>query len=184
MAPYTGQTVPQREHNIVQAAGGLQIFSATLVRPNDTVTYASGDVISTSSSSGSIFSFDIAPRPGVPYPAGIQILSARLYQNSNQSTKLTATLYLGTSDPGVQNDNGVYTPTAAIIQARIGKFSFTTSSGEFFTGVNATKTIQTPSWDIRIPSPTAKIYGVLSPTNAYVPIAIESFTVELDCLVW
>lgn len=161
---------------------GLRIVqsSSAKIRPNDTTTYASGDVINESTSAGTGLTFTGCGRPTVG--SGV-IMEVRITDSANQTLKLSAELWLFTAAPAADNDNAAFTPSDAetltlacppipVVYSYIGD----ATSGAGGNVVLSSGRVDIP---FACASGSATLYGVLVARNAYVPVTSEVFTVNL-----
>ena len=162
---------------------GVKTVSASHTRPNDTNTYASGDVLNNSTTVGAVLTFsNCAYRV-----AGEGVITrAKITDSSNQSSLYPRfELWLFHTAPGADNDNAVFTPTDAELLNVIGVIPFP-SDFEGMAGAGDTGNSLHVSGNVHLPfncaAADADLYGVLVVRNAYVPIALESFKVELEIL--
>ena len=152
--------------------------ATSFTRPNDTTTYASGDLIANSTTAGSVvpINFGVTPR-----------LGHGLFINRVKITKTAGPVANGTvrchffDDVAVavtNGDNAAFAPTtsASYIGYLEAVFSSTLAAWGF-----ATADSQRPVW-----SPAASgdiLYGLIEARAAYVPTAQEVWTVQPEIIV-
>ena len=147
--------------------------SASFTRPNDTTAYASGDLIANSTTAGSVtpMSFQIAS--GI----GFSIWRASVKFNSATPTNAQFKLHLYKASPTVTNgDNGAWLSTESGYLGSISVDASTLTFSDSTTGWSAQLTAP-----LTVPTDTnpGKLFGLLTATAAYTPIANEVFTVTL-----
>lgn len=158
---------------------------ATFTRPNDTTTYAAGEVMAaTGTSSPMTFNACARGKGGGGY-----VIGANLIDGANQTLKLDADLFLFSEAPATYgNDNAAFTPTDAELLECVGVIHFAAGdfkSGDGTSGANGNAYCQS---DMDRPVPFVcenddnALYGVLVARNAYVPIASSPFYVNLQVI--
>ncbi len=153
-------------------------ISAAFTRPNDTNTYAAGDVVSDSTSAPTVMTFTGAARaaakPGT-------IVSALLFDSANVAVKGSFELWLFDVTVTPDNDNAVFTPTDAEMLTLVRVIPFTLSYvGDATSGAGGNATyVGTLSEPINFNSASGNLFGVLVVRNAYIPVGQEIFTVQL-----
>lgn len=161
-------------------------ISDTFTRPNDTTTYAAGDVVnnSTTTPEGLVFTNIVGGTNGKG-----KIAQATLTSSANQSTKGDFELWLFNTAPEVDNDNAAFTPTDAELANLVTIIGFTGSTaivGGAGSGAAGNLVYfgvpKNGQKDAIIFTKTGSrvLYGVLVARNAYVPIAEEVFTITLS----
>lgn len=178
MASLISTTLPR----LIRSTNEFKRVAATgVTRPNDTNTYAAGDVITNSTSAGSATAFTFS---NVVRKAGGSgtIVAASLLDSANQTLKLLADLWLFHTLPGLDGDNAAFTPTDAEMDNVVAVLPFSAYFvGDATSGAGGNVRL---IWsDIPRPFTCASgvrdLYGVLVARNAYVPVAQEIFTPKL-----
>ena len=168
-----------------QTVGGkVNISRASFTRPNDTTTYAAGDVMADSTSAATILTFDSA----AAYVGGSGIIQAVTgIDGAYQALGLAADLFLfDTAPASYGNDNAAFTPTDAELLRAIGVATFSAtgwSGGDLTSGAtgNAIQSVIV-SLPFKCKVDRSKLYGILVARNAYVPIAQSPFYFNLHVL--
>jgi hypothetical protein len=153
--------------------------SASFTRPNDTTTYASGDLIANSTTAGSVtpMSFPIWSTA----TGQTRITRARFAKNSTVATLSAFRLHLYSASPTVAaGDNSAWSSNQAAnylgnIDGPTVLFAFTDGCALFGAAAAGSEMV------LRLSSGTT-IYGLLEARAAYVPTAQEVFTITLECL--
>lgn len=163
--------------------GGYQArITAAKTRPNDTTTYAAGEVVNESDSAGTGWTFSSCTR--VNGGSGI-LQGATLIDSANQTLKGSFELWLFRNAPAADNDNAVFTPTDAELLDVVAVVPFSSvyvgdaTSGA---GGNCVHFSQPVSIPFVCDSDDTALYGVLVVRNAYVPVANEVITINLKIL--
>lgn len=159
---------------------------ASLTRPSNTDPYTAGDVISAVTSNDH-FTFgansnDNSKRVGRANPGTMFLNAARLWSSANVATKLTAELWLFSSDIVEVADNGAFAPTDAEMLTLIGVIDFPSSSwraGIATAGAAGNAVCEVRNIDLPMICAKGRIYGQLVARNAYIPVSGEIFTVDL-----
>lgn len=157
----------------------LEIFEVTdtITRPNDTTTYAAGEVIAddaTTATTAGRFDFVI----GAVGKSG-SIVGATLHHSAAETLKFIGELWLFDTAIVQDNDNAAFTPTDAEMQTLVGVIPFSvpfigTAAGNSFYEGDLLRPLR-----FRVTAAETKLYGWLVVRNAYVPIASETFKVRL-----
>lgn len=153
---------------------------AALTRPNDTTTYASGDLIANSTTAGSVtpLAFGVT-RLGSG--AG-RIFGARLWKDDETVTAASFVLYLFEVAPTVTNgDNGAFAVNTT--ENFIGQIALDLSSGALASTTDVTESVAvSPNlcFDLEHKASAGRtIYGFLTAAGSYAPSANEVFKVWL-----
>lgn len=147
-------------------------------RPNDTTTYAAGDVISESTSAGTVWTFPWARAVGL---GGI-LQDAILIDSVSATLKLDADLYLFDTAPTSNlNDNAAFAATDAEMKALLTILSFVGTTAKVG-GANCSIELAAISRSLACAAAASSLYGVLVARNAYVPTANEELTLRLRCI--
>jgi hypothetical protein len=156
-----------------------------MTRPADTTAYASGDLITSSTSSPTVFEVQGCSRGN--FNSGV-ILAATLIDSANQTTKGDFDLFIFDATYTPDNDNAAFTPTDAELETCLGVIRF--SSGNFVVG-DATSgaggnSVCSGTLVGNIPFKTgassSSLFLALVARSAYTPVASEKFTVRLQVL--
>jgi hypothetical protein len=158
--------------------------SAVVTRPNDTTQYAAGDVVS--AAVGAAITFADASRfPSGHIGRGGTIVGATIVDSANQGTGADFRLYLFTSPPTVANDNAPFAPTDAQLNDCVAVLTLTAASHSFVVNTasgaagNRIYELSAQARPFYLPDASTSLYGVLTVTNAYTPVAQETFTITL-----
>jgi hypothetical protein len=146
--------------------------SASFTRPNDTTAYADTDLVANSTAAGSVSPLTFGVNAN-----GFRIVGARINKSDETDVALaTFTLHLFESSPTVANgDNGALSHN---LSGYLGSIAFpimTATTDEGKTQVNLGSTALPGG----IYGSSQVIYGLLEAKAAYVPAALEVFTVTL-----
>lgn len=166
----------------VEAGGVSAVVNGSFTRPNDTNTYAAGEVVSDSTSAPTAITFSNIAR----FPAGSGIITgALLVDSANQALKGSFELWLFDTAVVVDNDNTAFTPTDAELATLIGIIEFTTSFiGDATAGAggNVVYPVVGRNVPFKCTGVLQDIYGVTVVRNAFIPVAQEVFTYRLRIL--
>lgn len=171
----------------VQASYPAKIVTS-FTRPNDTTAYATGEAVTNSTTVPVALTFAGAARFA---GGGGRITGAQLLDSANVATKGKFELWLfaGAAAPAPDNDNAVFTPTdaeladlVAVIQlldtnAFVG--DATAGAGGNATYVGTHLTVPNFGIPFRCNAAVTSLFGLLVVRNAYVPVALEVFTLSL-----
>lgn len=150
----------------------------TKTRPADTTTYAAGDVISESTSAGTVWTFPWSRSVGL---GGI-LQDALLVSSVSQSLKLDADLYLfDTTIASNLNDNAAFAPTDAEMKTLLTVVSFLGGAAKVGSG-NASTELNAISRSLACAAASSNIFGVLVARNAYIPTSGEDVTIRLHAI--
>lgn len=150
----------------------------TKTRPADVTAYAAGDVISESTSAGTVWTFPFARANGL---GGI-LQDAALMQSVAQTLKLDADLYLfDTVIASNLNDNAAFAPSDAEMKTLVTVVSFFGSLAKVGSG-NVSIEATSASRSMKCAAGTSSLFGVLVARNAYVPTSAEDITLRLKCI--
>jgi hypothetical protein len=180
--PVTVSTaLPAGENHLGAIGGNTAIVMATQTRPANTTTYASGQVVSNSTTAATALAFTGCAR--VNAGTGL-IVGATLLDQTNQTTKGSYELWLfaGAAAPAMQNDGSAFAPANGDAANLVAVFPFslgyngnpaaTTSGNVFFMGDVANK-------PFKCGTGVTTLWGVLVVRNGYIPISGEVYTVTL-----
>jgi len=161
----------------------MQIWNpaASFTRPNDTTAYTAGDLIANSTTAGSVVPMSFA-LGGNNNPGLTRITRARMSKTSTTVTAASFRLHLYQTSPTVTNgDNGAFTSNqAANYLGNINIDMTTTPGAKFSDGANGQGAAAAGSeMQLRLASGTT-IFGLIEAIGAYVPTALEVFTVTLE----
>jgi hypothetical protein len=167
------QRITPNPLNLLRPVTKVQTLTKT--RPADTTAYAAGDVISESTSAGTVWTFPFARSLGL---GGI-LQDAALIQSVAQSTKLDADLYLfDTTIASNLNDNAAFAPSDAEMKTLLTVISFTGSNAKVGSG-NVSIEYLNASRSLQCAAASLSLFGVLVARNAYVPTSGEDITLRL-----
>jgi hypothetical protein len=156
---------------------------ASFIRPADTTTYASGDLVANNTTAGSVVPLTFTT---VTRSAGdsVRIERARINTSNALLTNASFRLHLFETTPvptvgdnGVFNNAGVLATTG--IDGYLGNFSITLSNSGT-TGSSGRGVPDVGSAIIATPATGTSIFGLLEVTAAYVPVSAATFTVSLE----
>jgi hypothetical protein len=161
--------------------GVIHTVTSSFSRPNDTNTYAAGDVVCNSTASPAILKFPGAAKDQRGHG---MIRGATLIDEANVATKADLQLWLFDTAPAAVNDNAAFAPSDSELEACVGVIAFPTGSFVIgLSGSGASGNAVCDAQGLAIPFSTVindnALYGVLVVRNAYVPIATEKFVIRL-----
>ena len=160
--------------------GQQVVVSVTKTRPADTTAYAAGDVISESTSAGSVWTFaDVVHTDG----GGGRIVRAAFLDDDTGHTNQVALLLFSVTVTGALNDNGANTsPLLADSDNFIGSIDFDASKdyGTGFSFAVATEGNSKLPLPFRCEGGDKDIYGVLVAVDALTPSSGEIFRINLQ----
>lgn len=155
------------------------VVSASKTRPNDTTTYASGEVVNESASAGTNWTFSNCAR--VAGGSGT-IMKVHLDDSALQTLRFQGELWLFDAAPTADNDNAVFTPTDAEQQTVVAviplgiQYAGDATSGA---GGNCLVTSGVVNEPFKCAAGSTTLYGVLVVREAYIPVAQEVFNIRL-----
>lgn len=166
----------------VVAGGYTKLVQVAKTRPNDTNTYAAGDVFNESTSAGTNLTFAGCSR----YTAGTGVIqAATLIDSANQALKGSFELWLFNAAVTADNDNAVFTPTDAellTLQAIIPFTNWYVGDATANAGGNAVSLANNLGMPFTCASGSTSLIGVIVVRNAYIPVAQSSLTFTLEIL--
>ena len=174
--------LPAGENHLGFTSSRQKTVSASVTRPADTTTYAAGDVVTNSTTSPAVITFDAVARANAGN--GI-VIGAVMIDSANQSTKGQFELWLFDTSFTPDNDNSAFTPTDAETETLIGIVQFNNwFSGDATAGAggNAVCPVQGLSIPFTCGASVDDIFGIIVVRNAYVPVSAEKFTVRLQVI--
>lgn len=150
--------------------------SATFTRPNDTTTYAGGDLVANSTTAGSVtpMAFTVAPVPA----GSFFVRRCRLYKSGANVNNAAFRLHLWSVSPTPANgDNGAFSTSGSASYLGAldvpSMLAFTDgAAGSGYPLVGSSITVKLSSGQI--------VYGLLEARGAYPPAASEVFTAVLE----
>ncbi len=157
-----------------------KVVGSTLIRPNDTTTYAISDQVAGTTPAVGTFDLSFCTARGCK----INHVFIHSTQNASPTTASFALWLFNSTDniPTLDADNAPVTWTAAILtdfQALIAPIATRTIMNPAAAGSGSniyTAALTTESYTV-YPNPTTGIlYYLIQIQNAYVPIALEAFT--------
>lgn len=163
--------------------GKTKVVTTSFTRPNDTNTYAIGDVVCNSTSAPVVMTFDACADGNAG--SGV-VIGASLVDGANQTLKGLFELWLFDTSPTIDNDNAAWTPTDAELATLVGIIPFSTARiGDATSGIGG-NAVYAPDLPVNLPFVTGgssdDLFGVLVARNAYVPVAQGTFAVRLFVL--
>jgi hypothetical protein len=157
--------------------------TATKTRPNDTAVYASGDVVSDSTSAPTNFTFANAARA---VGGGGVIIGASMSGSANQTIPGVFELWLWAVAPAATNDNAAMALSdtesnnvVAILEfdmIRVGNAAAAASG-------NVRYSVTNPVREFVCDAASTSLIGQLRVNNAYTPVAQEVFSITLQ-IAW
>lgn len=169
------------ETHVGQVGGHTVISSTSFTRPNDTATYASGDVVANSTSVPVVMTFANCARLNAG--SGI-ILSALLIDGSNPTLKGDFELWLFRTSPAIDNDNALWTPTDAELATlvKVIVFGSAPTLGDATVGAVGNCVYDAPGVNQAFVcgAGVKTLFGVLVVRNALVGIALNTYTALLN----
>lgn len=176
-----GDLVMSREGEVQVRAGGQILKSdVNFTRPSDTTTYASGDVVSDSTSAPNVLTFTgVARANGL----GGVIETVMLIDESCSTLAGVFELWLFDTAPTATNDNTAWNISDANMRNVIGVVPLTAAfSGD--AGSTGNRVYISPNTGIsfKCTSGVTSIYGVLVVRNAFVPTSAERFDIRLTTI--
>lgn len=155
------------------------LYSASFVRPNDALAYASGDLVANNTVAGAVVPMQIGLSRN---PSRQRITRARLMKTSVGFALAAFRAHLFSAAPVVAvGDNGVLATTGAA--SYLGAIDFPVAAANMLSdglrldGVPITG----PSIIVPMGADTGIVYALLEARAAYVPTALETFTLSLEC---
>ena len=152
----------------------IVIAEKQFTRPNDTTTYASGDLVANNATAASVIpiAFDL----GKVVYNNCFIRRARLFSSSTNVTNAAYRLHLYTKKPTVTNgDNGAF---AAVRAGYIGALDVTID--QVFSDGSCGFALPAQGSELSFISEGNILYGLLEAKVARTPVALETFTVVLE----
>lgn len=147
---------------------------ATITRPNDTTTYAAGDVIGTAASQ--VLVFDLTSTPF--YQGRGTLLNAILTSSASPALLPNLELWVFSASPAVGADNTAWAATDGDLLNLVGIYPFASTYLGGASG-NHAQLAAAQAWPFEMASGAGTLYGVLVVRNAYVPVANEVYQVVL-----
>jgi len=155
-----------------------KVQTITKTRPADTTTYAAGDVISESTSAGTVWTFPFSRTNGL---GGI-LQDSALINSTAQTLKMDADLYLfDTTIASNLNDNAAFAPSDAEMKTLLTVITFLGGAGKVGSG-NFSNEVTGLARVMQCASAQSSIFGVLVARNAYVPTSAEDVTIRLKII--
>lgn len=166
--------------NHVLTGSKLVVRTAAKTRPNNTNTYAAGDVIAEATSGSTVWTFPNVVRT----PGGSGTIRKVAIDDSAAvaAIKLVGELWLFSASPTTDQDNEAFTPTDAEMLTREAIIPFTNIYvGDATAGAGGnvalmSNVLNTP---FKCAQGSTSLFGILVARNAYVPVAQEIFTARL-----
>jgi hypothetical protein len=149
--------------------------SSSITRPADTLTYTTGDVVSTAAGLRFVF----ANIPDFVGQGGL-INSAVVTSSAFVAAAPNLELWLFDADVVAVADNAAFAPTDAETNTLVGIIEFPTGnfkSGNATAGAGGNAACFRDNLGVTFRGNT--LYGVMVVRNAYVPVSAEIFTVRL-----
>ncbi len=166
------------EEFVGQVGGNTIKASSSFVRPADTTTYASGDLVANSTTAGSVvpMEFTIARTAA----GSGMIRRARVRKTGTGITGASFRLHLYLSAPAASNgDNGAWLTDKAADY--VGALDVTVDRA--FTDGSAGNGLPVSGSEINFDLPSGlKIYGLLEARGAYAPTSGETVTCDLEVI--
>lgn len=159
-------------------------ISATVVRSANTTTYSAGQVLSNSTTAGTVISFPNVTRDVNGHAV---INEALCIDEANQTTKPDLELWLFDAAPTAENDAAAFAPSAAEIETLVTVIAFPVASFKVGNAASgASGNVMCDQQSLGIPVNTKgqanALYGIVVVRNAYVPVSAEKFTFKLKVL--
>lgn len=154
----------------------LRTASGSFTRPADTTAYASGDLMSISTTAGSVDGFRINSLTQTPGGSTL-VRRVRIRKTGTNITTCTIRVHLFREDPVTfaNGDNGAFSSTGSADW--IGSVDVTVDQA-FTDGACGQVTLATPL-PIRTVGNNSHIWCVCEARSAYTPASGETFTVDL-----
>jgi hypothetical protein len=163
----------------VIAAGARFLPSSTITRPDNTTSYAAGDVIADDASEPTVATIQVARVPG---GSGI-IHDALVVESANQTTKADLEIWLFTSEPTAMEDNAPFDPTDAELLTLVGILDLgdAPTDANPGSGADGNEVYHLTNQDMifKCASGLQILYWIPVVRNAYTPVAQETFTLIL-----
>ena len=163
------------EAHIGQVGGTMVTPSAQFTRPNDTIAYASGDLVANSTSAGSaVPMFWTLMRVS---GGSATVRRVRIKKSGTSTTNASFRLHLYTAAPSVSNgDNAAWlSPHSGYVG------SFDVTIDKVFSNASAGIGVPVVGSEVNIKlSGNVYLYGLLEARGPYTPAVQEVFTVELE----
>ncbi len=162
----------------VQAGGITNIINASIIRPNNTDTYNTADVVANSTTAAVILTFDGA---ATFEAGGGMIQAATLISSLAPATKPEFDLFLFDTTVVMENDADAFAPSDAEMETCIGVIPFLAANFVVGNGNGLTQ-VRSVGLPYTCKANSTSIYGIVVARNAYVPGALEKFTFRLHVL--
>lgn len=171
-------TTTQGPHRSV--GGYTTVVEASFTRPSNTTQYTAGDAVSDDTSSPTTLEFSSCAR--VDGGEGL-VVSVRLVDSANQSTKGSFELWLFDTEPTAMEDNAAFDPTDSECTNVVGIVEFTgTFIGDATAGSGGNIVFQSDqlNFPFQCGDESTSLWGQVVVRNAYTPVSAEVFTILLD----
>jgi hypothetical protein len=175
--------IPAGENFIGKVGSSSSVVGVEFGRPSDTNAYLAKDVITTSTSAGSLIIFTDLVRVN----AGSAWITRARIMTDNKDCVAQLRLHLFHASPTVINDNVPYGMLYANYATRIGSIDFPALATEDYSTSTGSATMR-PSYDGSYPEVgihfaagvgSKTIYGILETLTAFTPTSGQRFYVEL-----
>lgn len=156
----------------------IRRISTSLTRPQDDSVYAAGDVVTDSSTAGTILTIT---NPVTDQSGSAVIMNAFLVDSSAQALAGDFEVWLFNTSPTAINDNAAFAPTDAEMKTVEAVITFNSTAGTIYAGsgnrIYRTGTIEYP---ISTAATDDDLYAIMVTRNAYVGVSGEQFTLVLN----
>jgi|GEM_PF-1180093 len=169
-------------------SGFLATLQDTITRPADTTAYASGDIVSTSTTAATVqasgfFEFTNAAFAGPVSTSngGVRIEAVRIRKSGTSVTNASFRLHLWNARPATVNngDNAAFSGAVSGVANYLGAFDITLD--RVFTDGSAGRglAVSGSPMSVTIHSSTT-IFGLIEARGAYTPSSAETFTAVME----
>lgn len=174
------QTTPGVTNAVGDIGPQLTPAAATMTRPNDTTTYAAGDLVANSTTAASVVAF-VIPAARQNDQTG-KLPKCRLQKSTATTANAIFRVHIFDTNPvasaPANGDNGAFSP--ASITGHRGSFDVTVNRAGGNGAVGYGIPTETPYIDFTPASGTRNLYALIEARAAYAPGAQEVFTLELS----
>jgi len=155
--------------------------SYEFTRPSDTTQYTAGDVVSNSTSSTTIITFQgNILKEAFTTGKSLQVKNAQLTKSTTATTNAAFRLYLYSSGVTAAADNAAFNLQYANKHVRVGYIDFTCTTGG--SGTSDCAESITTDVNLNIKLLQDNLYGILVAQLGYTPGNAEKFYVKLNLL--
>ena len=165
--------LPAGTNRIGQTGYTLRRVSTSFVRPSDTTPYATGDAVTNSTSSPTVFQLDLSS-VGAVNGQSVEIRKIAIVSSTRQATLPLFNVYLSATTFAATNDNAALDIDDTTMEAGGAWFA---CDEQNFTVSNSRVAKSNTNCPMILAAADTKFYGVLQAANAYTPVSGEKFTI-------